>query len=161
MFFLELPCFLHDPVNVGSLISCSSGVWNPVCTSGNSQFMYCLRVTWRILSITLIACEISSTLWYFEHSLAFPFFGIGMKTDFFQSCGHCWVFQICWHIQCSTLTTSSFRNLNRSVGILSPPLDLFVIVSPKAHLASHSRMSGSGWVTTPSWSSLSLRPFFV
>ena len=25
----------------------------------------------------------------FEHSLALPFFGIGMKTDLFQSCGHC------------------------------------------------------------------------
>ena len=24
-----------------------------------------------------------------EHSLALPFFGIGMKTDLFQSCGHC------------------------------------------------------------------------
>ena len=24
----------------------------------------------------------------FEHSLALPFFGIGMKTDLFQSCGH-------------------------------------------------------------------------
>ena len=27
-----------------------------------------------------------------------------MKTDLFQSCGHCWVFQICWHIECSTFT---------------------------------------------------------
>ena len=26
---------------------------------------------------------------HFEHSLALPFFGIGMKTDLFQSCGHC------------------------------------------------------------------------
>ena len=34
-----------------------------------------------------------------EHSLALSFFGIGMKTDLFQSCGHCWVFQICWHIE--------------------------------------------------------------
>ena len=24
-----------------------------------------------------------------------------MKTDLFQSCGHCWVFQICWHIECN------------------------------------------------------------
>ena len=24
---------------------------------------------------------------------------VGMKTDLFQSCGHCWVFQICWHIE--------------------------------------------------------------
>ena len=30
---------------------------------------------------------------------------------------------------------------------------------PKAHLTSHSKMSGSGWVTTPSWLSRSLRPF--
>ena len=44
-----------------------------------------------------------------EHSLALPFFGIGMKTDLFQSCGHCRVFQICWHIECSTFTASSFR----------------------------------------------------
>ena len=29
-----------------------------------------------------------------------------MKTDLFQSCGHCWVFQICWHIECSSLTAS-------------------------------------------------------
>ena len=25
----------------------------------------------------------------FKHSLPLPFFGIGMKTDLFQSCGHC------------------------------------------------------------------------
>ena len=30
----------------------------------------------------------------FEHSLALPFFGIGMKTDHFQCCDHCWVVQI-------------------------------------------------------------------
>ena len=35
--------------------------------------------------------------------LALPFFGIGMKTDLLQFCGHCWVFQICWHIEWSTL----------------------------------------------------------
>ena len=33
-----------------------------------------------------------------KHSLTSSFFGIGVKTDFFQSCGHCSVFQICWHI---------------------------------------------------------------
>ena len=32
-----------------------------------------------------------------------------METDLFQSCGHCWVFQICWHIECCTFTASSFR----------------------------------------------------
>jgi len=37
-----------------------------------------------------------------------------MKTDLFQSCGHCWVFQICWHIDGSTFTASSFRIWNSS-----------------------------------------------
>ena len=61
-----------------------------------------------------------------------------MKTDLFQSCGHCWVFQICWHIECSTFTTSSFRISNSSTGIPSPPLALFVVMLPKPHLISHS-----------------------
>ena len=30
-----------------------------------------------------------------------------MKTDLFQSCGYCWVVQICWHIECSNFTASS------------------------------------------------------
>ena len=47
-----------------------------------------------------------------------------MKTDLFQSCGHYWVFQICWHIECSTFTASSFRIWNSSTGIPSPPLAL-------------------------------------
>ena len=74
-----------------------------------------------------------------------------MKTDLFQSHCHCWVFQICWHIECSTFTASSFRIWNSSTGIPSPPLALFAVMLPKAHLTSHSRMSGSRWVITPSW----------
>ena len=81
-----------------------------------------------------------------EHSLALPFFGIGMKTDLFQSCGHCRVFQICWYIECNTLTASSFRIWNSSTGIPSPSLALFIVMLSKAHLTSHSRMSGSRWL---------------
>ena len=54
-----------------------------------------------------------------------------MKTDLFQSCGHCWLFQVCWHIECSTFTASSFRIWNCSTGILSPPLTLFVVMLPR------------------------------
>ena len=82
-----------------------------------------------------------------------------MKTDIFQSCGHCWVFQICWHIECSTLTASSFRIWNSSTGIPSPPLALFIVMLSKAHLTSHSGMSGSRWVITPPWLSGSWRSF--
>ena len=82
-----------------------------------------------------------------------------MKTDLFQSCSHCWVFQICWHIECSTFTASSLRIWNTSAGISSPPLALFVVMLPKAHLTSHSKLSGSRWVITPSWLSGSWRSF--
>ena len=34
-------------------------------------------------------CEMSAIVRSFEHSLALPFSGNGMKTDLFQSCGHC------------------------------------------------------------------------
>ena len=97
-----------------------------------------------------------AVVWTF---LALSFFGIGMKTHLFQSCGHCWVFQICWHIECRTFTASSFRSWNSSTGIPSPPLALFIVILPKAHLTSHSRMSGSQWVIPPSWFSGSWRSF--
>ena len=69
------------------------------------------------------------------------------------------VFQICWHIECSTFTASSFRILNSSAGIPSLPLALFIVMLPKAHLTSYSRISGSRSVTTPSGLSGSLRSF--
>ena len=64
-------------------------------------------------------------------SVVWAFFGIGMKTDLFQSCGHCWVFQICWHFECSTSTASSFRICSSSTGISSPPLVFFEVILSK------------------------------
>ena len=60
----------------------------------------------------LLACEMSAIVGYFEYSLALRSFTIFVKMDLFQSCGHCWVFQICWHIECSTFIASSFRMLD-------------------------------------------------
>ena len=37
--FLEFPCFLHDPTDVGNLISRSSSLLNSACTSGSCEFM--------------------------------------------------------------------------------------------------------------------------
>ena len=82
-----------------------------------------------------------------------------MKNDLFQSCGHCWVFQICWHIECSPFTASSFRIWSSSTGIPSPPLDLLLVMLPRAHLTLHSKVSGSRWVITPLWLSGSWRSF--
>ena len=82
-----------------------------------------------------------------------------METDLFQSCGHCWVCQISWHIEWSTLILSSFRIWKGSAGIPSPPLALFMVMLHKVHLTSHSKMFGSRWVIIPLWLSGSLRSF--
>ena len=42
-------------------------------------------------------------------------------------------FQICWHIECSIFTASSFRIWNSSTGIPSPLLALFIVMLSKAH----------------------------
>ena len=57
--FLELSCFFDDPTDVVNLISGSSAFFNPAWTSGSSLFMYCWKMAWRILSITLLVCEMS------------------------------------------------------------------------------------------------------
>ena len=96
--FLEFSCFfmIKGMLAIWSLVPLP--FLNPAWISGISQFMYYWNLAWRILSINLLICEMSAVVWLCEHSLALTFFGIGMKTDLFQSCGHCWVFQICLYI---------------------------------------------------------------
>ena len=90
---------------------------NPVCTSRSSQFTYCWSLAWRLLNIILLACKWVHLIW--------TFFGNAFLWDWnenwlFQSYGHCSVFQIFWHIHCSTLIALSFRVWNSSTKISSP-----------------------------------------
>ena len=99
-----------------------------------------------------------------NRTVVWAFFGITFIWDWnenwpFPILWPCWVFQICWHIECSTFTASSFRIWNSFTGITSPPLALFIVMLPKAYLTSHSRMSGCRWVITPPWLSGSWRSF--
>ena len=114
--FLERSCFFHDPAEVGNLVSGSSAFSKTKLNDWNLT-VHILLKTRRILGINLLACEMSAIMQWFEHSLALPFLGIGMKTDLSQSCGHCWVIQIFWHIECIIFTASSFRIWNSSNGI--------------------------------------------
>ena len=95
--FLKLSCFFNNPGDVGNLISGSSAffktslnIWkftvNVLLKPGLENFEHYFTSVWDKCNCV--------DVWY---SLALPFFGIGMKPDLFQSCGHCWVFQICWH----------------------------------------------------------------
>ena len=60
--FLELSCFFDDPVDVCNLISGSSAFSK---TSLNiwKFTVHILLKPWRILSITLLACEMSAIVW--------------------------------------------------------------------------------------------------
>ena len=153
-----------------SMIQWMLAIWSLVplpflilaCTSGSSRFMYCWSLIWRIVSITLLACEMSPNVLSlsFEHSLVFSFFRTAMKTSIFQSCDRCWVSQICWLIECSTFTGLSFRVWNSSTGIPSPPLALFVVMLPgegngnPLQYSCLENPSYSPWVTK-SWTWLS------
>ena len=97
-------------------------------------------------------------------ALVSSFFGIVFLWEWnenwpFPVLGHYWGLQISWHTVCSTWATSSFRTWNSSTGILSPPLALFIVILPMAHLTSDSRMSVSSWVITRSWLYWSLWSF--
>ena len=158
--FLDSSWFFYDPMDVGNL------------TSGSSAFPKFSLNFWKFSVHILLKPGLEN----FEHYLAsewdecnwvvvwiffgIDLFGIGMKTDLFQSCGPYWVFQICWHSKWSTFTASSFRIWNSSAGIPSPPLALFTVNGPKTHLTLHSRVSGSRWVITPSWLSGAWSFFF-
>ena len=120
----EFACVLYDPMDVANLIS------------GSSVFPQLSLYIWKFMVHVLQKPSLKD----FEHNLAnmwnehnctvvwiffdIHFFGIRMKTDLFQFCGHCWVFWICWHTVCNTLIALYFRIWNNSAIISLPPLAL-------------------------------------
>ena len=160
--FLKFPCFVNDLADAGNLIT------------GSSAFSKTSLNIWKFMVCVLLKPGLENFEHYFtsvwdEYNCAvvWAFFGIAFlwdwnETDLFQSCGCCWVFPICWHIECSTFIASSFRIWNSSSGISWTPLALLVVMLPNAHLTLHSRMSGSRWVwvITPLWLSGLWRSFF-
>ena len=110
-------CFFCDPMDVVNLIS------------GSSAFTKSSLNVWNLLPHILLKLSLETFEHYFTSmwdecncAVVWTFFGIGMKTGLFQCCGHCWVFQVCWDIECRSFTASSFRIWKSSAGIPSPPL---------------------------------------
>ena len=122
--FLALSCFFNDPMDVGNLIS------------GSSAFSRSILHIWKFMVPILLKLGLENFKHYFASVwgerncvVVWTFFGIAFLWDWkenwsFPVCGHCWVFLICWHIEWSTFTTSSFRIWNTATGIPSPPLAL-------------------------------------
>ena len=63
----------------------------PAWTFGSSWFTYCWSLAWRILSFTLLACEMNAIVLQFEHSLGLEwkltFFSPVATTQFSKSAG--------------------------------------------------------------------------
>ena len=107
--FLEFSCFFDDPTDVGNLIS------------GSSAFSKSSLNTWKCIVDILLKPGLENFDHYFASVwdecncvVVWAFFGIAFLWDWsenglFPLCGHCWVFQICWHIECSTFTALSLR----------------------------------------------------
>ena len=116
--FLELFCFLDDPMDVGNLISGSTAFSN----SSLNIFKFTVHV---LLKPTLENFEHYFASMWNECNFAvvwtlfdIAFLWIGKKTAF-PSLWPLRVFQICWHIECGTFKASSFRIWNSSTGILA------------------------------------------
>ena len=79
---------------------------------------------------------------YGNVNILWPFFGIGMKTDFYSPVATA-EFSKFAGILSAAISQHHPSGWNSSTGIPLPPLVLLVLMHPKAHLTLHSRMSGS------------------
>ena len=120
--FLEFSCFSYDPMDAGNLISDSS------VFSKSSLNIWNFLVHILLKSILENFEHYFASMWdEYNFAVLWTLFGIPFlwdwnETDLFQSCGHCWVVQMCWHIEWSTSTALYFRIWNSSAEIPSPPI---------------------------------------
>ena len=137
--FLELSCSFDGPADVGNLIS------------GSPAFTKTSLDIWKFMVHVLLRPGLENFEHYFASvwdecscAVVWAFFGIVLLWEWNEN----WPFPVLWPPvsfpnECSIFTASSFRVWNNSTGISSPPLALFLVMLPKAHLTSHSRISGS------------------
>ena len=61
--FLELSCFIDNPTDIGNLVSGSSAFSKSSLNIWKFTVHILLKPGFRILSITLLACEMSTIVW--------------------------------------------------------------------------------------------------
>ena len=76
--FMEFSCFFYDPMDVGNSVSGSSAF----SKSSLNIWTFFIHTAWKILTITLLVCEMSTVVRQFEHFLALSFFGMKWKLTF-------------------------------------------------------------------------------
>ena len=84
--FLKFPCFFYDPGDVGNLISGSSAFSESSLCLWKFLVRVLLKPSWRILNITLLACEMKHC------TVVWTFFGIALLWNWNEN----WPFPVCW-----------------------------------------------------------------
>ena len=85
--FLDFSCFFYDATDVGNLISGSSAFSKSSLYIWKFLVHLLLILAWRILSITLLACEMSAIV-----EVVWTFFGIALLWDWNEN----WPFPVLW-----------------------------------------------------------------
>ena len=136
--FLEFSCFFCDPTDVGNLIS------------GSSAFSKSNLNIWKFSVHILLKPALENFERYFasvwdkcNHAVVWTFFGIAPLWDWNEN----WPFPVLGPLKnfpdllaywVQHFNSIIFRIWNSSAGIMeSPPLTLFILMLPKAHLTSH------------------------
>ena len=136
---LELSCFFDDPADIGNLIS------------GSSAFSKTSLNIWKFTVHVLLKPGLENFEHYFisvwderNYVVVWGFCGIAFLWDWNENWMATAEFsKFAGILSATSYTASSFRIWNSSTGIPSPPLALFIVMLPKAHLTSHSRISDS------------------
>ena len=125
---------------------------NPAYTSESSRFTYYWSLAWRILRIILLVCEMSEIVWYFQDFLALPFFDIGNESSPFPVLQQLLSFPnlLACSVQHLNCITFFFFLISKAQLEFHHLQELFIVMFLNAHLISHSRLSGSRWLPTPS-----------
>ena len=74
--FLELSYFIDDSMDVGNLTSGSSAFAKSSLYLWKFLVHILLKPTLKDFEHNLASCDMSTTVWWFEHSLVLPFFGV-------------------------------------------------------------------------------------
>jgi len=84
---LEFSCFFYDPADVSNLISGASAFSKSSLNIWQFSAHYSWSLAWRILSITLLACEMSC-----NYTVVWTFFGTAFLWDWNEN----WPFPVLW-----------------------------------------------------------------
>ena len=133
--FMELSCFFHDPADVGNLIS------------GSSVFSKTSLNIWKFMVNVLLKPGLENFEHYFTSMwdecncvIMWAFFEIVFLWDWNENRP----FLVLWPLLTLPYWVQHFHSIIfqdfSSTGIPSPPLALFIVMFPKSHLTSHSRI---------------------